>query len=75
MLDARPGERENTRVLALLPRAAELYRKQIEQGRGGDLVAVAKARTILRDMLGEIRLSPGEGGSLWASMQCSLPHY
>jgi hypothetical protein len=35
-------------------------------GLGGDSAAAAKARTILRDMLGEIMLSPGEDGSLWA---------
>lgn len=71
LLDARPVERENARVLAILPRAAELYREQIDQGLGGDYAAAAKARTILRDMLGEIMLSPGEDGSLWAeySMQ------
>jgi hypothetical protein len=50
----------------MLPRAAELYREQIDQGLGGDHAAAAKARTILRDMLGEIMLSPGEDGSLWA---------
>lgn len=66
LLNTRPAERENTRVLALLPRAAELYREQIDLGLGGDLEAAAKARTILRDMLGEIMLSPGEDGSLWA---------
>lgn len=66
LLEARPAGRENARVLALLPRAAELYREQIEQGLGGDVGAAAKARTILRGMLGEIMLSPGEDGSLWA---------
>jgi hypothetical protein len=66
LLDPRPAERENARVLALMPRAAELYREQIDLGLGGDLAAAAKARTILRDMLGEITLSPGEDGSLWA---------
>ncbi len=66
LLDARPAERENARVLAMLPRAAALYREQIDQGLGGDSAAAAKARTILRDMLGEIMLSPGEDGSLWA---------
>jgi len=35
-------------------------------GLGGDPAAAAKARTILREMLGEIMLSPGEDGSLWA---------
>ncbi|MGC8507884.1 MAG: recombinase family protein [Thiomonas sp.] len=66
LLEARPESRENARVLARLPRAAELYREQIEEGLGGDPAAAAKARTILRDMLGEIMLSPGEDGSLWA---------
>lgn len=64
--DVQPTERENARVLAMLPRTAELYRKQIDQGLGGDPAASAKARTILREMLSEIMLSPGEGGSLWA---------
>jgi hypothetical protein len=66
LLDVRPAEHENARVLALMPRAAELYREQIDLGLGGDPAAAAKARTILRDMLGEIMLSPGEDGSLWA---------
>ncbi len=66
VFDVQPTERENARVLAMLPRTAELYREQIEQGLGGDPAASAKARTILREMLGEITLSPGEGGSLWA---------
>jgi hypothetical protein len=66
LLDVRPAERENARVLALMPRAAELYREQIDLGLGGDPAAAAKARTILREMLGEITLSPGEDGSLWA---------
>jgi site-specific DNA recombinase len=66
LLSSQPTESENTRVLAMLPRAAELYRAQIDQGLGGDPNAVAKARTILRSMLGEIMLSPGEDGSLWA---------
>jgi len=39
LLEARPAERENARVLAMLPRAAELYREQIDQGLGGDPAA------------------------------------
>lgn len=66
VFDVQPTERENARVLAMLPRTAELYREQIDQGLGGDPTGSAKARTILREMLGEIMLSPGEGGSLWA---------
>src|SRR5581483_6344985 len=63
VFDMQPTERENARVLAMLPRTAELYREQIDQGLGGDPAAAAKARTILREMLGEIMLSPGESGS------------
>lgn len=66
ILEVRPAGRENGRVLTLLPRAAELYRDQIEQGLGGDPAAAAKARIILWEMPGEIMLSPGEDGSLWA---------
>lgn len=66
LIEARPAERENARVLAMLPRAAELYREQIDQGLGGDPAASAKARTILRKLLGEIVLVPGGDGSLWA---------
>jgi hypothetical protein len=46
--------------------SAEVYREQIDLGLGGDPAAAIKARTIPRDMLGEIMLSPGEDGSLWA---------
>jgi hypothetical protein len=49
-----------------MPRAAELYREQIDLGLGGNPAAATKARMILRDMLGEIMLSPGEDGSPWA---------
>jgi hypothetical protein len=35
-------------------------------GLGGDPAAAARARTIVRELLGEIMLSPGEDGSLWA---------
>ena len=66
VFDVQPTERENARVLAMLPRTAELYREQIDQGVGDDPAASAKARTILREMLGEIMLSPRDGGSLWA---------
>ena len=48
----------------MLPRAAELYRDQLAQGLGGDPAASAKARVVLREMLGEIMLSPVEDGSL-----------
>lgn len=50
----------------MLPKAAELYRKQISDGLDGSPEAAAKARTILRDMIGEIRLQPTSDGGLWA---------
>ena len=50
----------------MLPKAAEIYRKQITDGLDGNPEAAANARTILRDMLGEIRLQPAADGRLWA---------
>ena len=51
----------------MLPRAAEAYRRQIEQGLDGDPRAALKARVILRDLFGgKIRLVPESDGSLWA---------
>jgi hypothetical protein len=45
-----------------------MYRDQINKGLGDDPRATMKAWVILRDLLGGmVRLSPGEGGSLWAS--------
>jgi site-specific DNA recombinase len=72
VFDVQPTERENARVLAMLPRTAELYREQIDQGLGGDPAASAKARTILREMLGEIMLSPGRADHCGRSTRCSL---
>jgi len=70
LLNTRPAERENARVLALMPRAAALYREQIDQGLGGDPAAASKARTILRDMLGEFTLSPAKTAHSGPSMEC-----
>lgn len=59
--------RHGAQILSILPRAAELYTQQINLGLSGDREAIARARPLLRELLGgEIRLSPGEGGSLWA---------
>jgi hypothetical protein len=58
-----------------MPRAAELYREQIDLGLGGDLAAAAKVGTVLRYMLGEIMLSPGEDGAhCGPSIRCSRQH-
>lgn len=68
-LQARqPSAKESARVLSMLPRAAELYRRQVTNGISGDPREALKARVTLRSLVvdGKIVLSPGEGGSLWA---------
>jgi hypothetical protein len=68
LLAARPQAKSKARIGAMLPKAAELYRKQIELGLSGDTRATAKARLILRDLVGPVTLTPGpEKGVLWAS--------
>ena len=51
----------------MLPKAADAYRRQIEQGLDGDPRAALKARVILRELFGgKIRLVPEADGALWA---------
>lgn len=57
---------ESAKVLAMLPRAAELYRRQIDAGLEKDPELAQKARLILRELLGPIQLRPEPDGSLWA---------
>jgi site-specific DNA recombinase len=55
------------KVFAMLPRAAEAYRRQIALGLEGDPRATLKARSILRELFGgEIRLIPEPDGGLAA---------
>ena len=63
----QPVIKHSVTLLALLPKAAKAYLKQIDEGLSGDSRAAAKGRMILRDMLGPIRLAPGTDGSLWSS--------
>jgi hypothetical protein len=54
-------------VHAIVPRAAELYRRQITQGLDGNLESARKARLFLREWFGgKIRLQPLEDGGLAA---------
>ena len=62
-----PQARPQTKIVAILPKAAAMYVKQIDEGLAGNPRAAAKSRLVLRDMLGPIVLSPGRDGSLWAS--------
>jgi hypothetical protein len=48
-----------------LPKAAELYRQQVKAGLEGNPDAMAKARPIPRDLLGDIQLKPEGDGPLW----------
>ena len=63
---ARPVAKAEAKVLAMLPRAAAMYRQQIAQGVDGDARATMKARVILRELFGgKIALKP-KGRELWA---------
>jgi hypothetical protein len=58
------------KLLNMLPSAAELYRRQIALGLDGVHPQImAKARLAIRELLGPIRLEPGEDGSLWAAYE------
>lgn len=65
---AQPAAKQSARVPSMLPKAAALYRQQIQQGIGRDNRAVMKARHILRDLMGPVTLTPGPAkGELWAN--------
>jgi DNA invertase Pin-like site-specific DNA recombinase len=56
-----------SKALAVMPRAAELYRRQVAQGLDGNQQAAQKARTFLREWFGgKIRLEPLADGGLMA---------
>lgn len=66
-LTARTVASDGTKIISLLPKAAEYYGQQISLGLDGDPRAAAKARPIVRELLGgKVELVPGEDGSLWA---------
>jgi len=59
---------DGAKIISLLPKAAEYYGQQIAAGLDGDLRAAAKARPIVRALLGgKVELILGEEeGSLYA---------
>jgi hypothetical protein len=60
----------SAKLLSILPNAAELYRRQISLGLDGAHPQIMlKARLALRELPGQIRLEPGENGSLWAAYE------
>ncbi len=55
------------KVLSILPRAAELYRRQVALGLDGNPQAALKARVFLREWFGgKVKLEPQAGGGLIA---------
>jgi DNA invertase Pin-like site-specific DNA recombinase len=64
----QPQSRQAAKLLSIVPRAAELYRRQINAGLDGDPRAALKARVALRELFvgGKIDLQPEPDGSLWA---------
>ena len=55
----------SAKVLSVLPRAAELYKRQVEAGLDGDPREAAKARVVLKEMFGRINMCR-EGEKLYA---------
>jgi site-specific DNA recombinase len=66
--DQQPGSTvPMSKALALMPRAAELYRRQVALGLDGNPQAAQKARLFLREWFGgNIRLEPLADGGLMA---------
>src|SRR5450432_3789845 len=67
LLAGMPEATQSAKILTVLPEAAALPRRQIEDGLDGNPRAAAKARVILRPLFGAlIRMCPEPDGSLWA---------
>jgi hypothetical protein len=63
----QPVAKASAKVLSILPRAAELYRRQVAQGLDGNPREALKARVFLREWFsGKIRLEPLPDGGLIA---------
>jgi site-specific DNA recombinase len=67
LLAARPAEPAQAGVFGLLPKAAAAFCKVVKSGLAGHPEATAKARVVLRGLVGRIDLQPRLDGSLWAS--------
>jgi hypothetical protein len=67
---AQPAAKESAKLIAMLPNAADRYRKQINLGLDGDPREALKARVVLRKMVKkDIVLEPDGEGGLWASYE------
>ena len=62
-----PSMANITRLIAMLPSAAEDFREQIKQGLAGDRAASMRARIVLRQLFGgQIKVLPDQGGGVYA---------
>lgn len=67
---ALPEAKQSAAILSAFPKAAALYRQQIEQGLDGDPRAALRARVILRKLFnGRIVLRPSPDRGLWAEFE------
>lgn len=66
LINAQPVALHSAKIVAAIPKAADVYRRQIERGLENNPREAAKARVILRDLLGPIQMCPGPNGTLWA---------
>lgn len=63
---AQPETRALAKIHSMLPKAAPMYLRMIDQGLAGDARAAAKARILLRNYLGPITISTDDKG-VWAA--------
>jgi len=76
LAEAQPAAQASAKILAMLPTAAELYRKQVAQGLDGDPRAALKALVFLREWFtGKIRLEPLPDGGSWPTGLNSLRRF
>ena len=65
----QPSAKLSAKILAALPKAAELYRSKITRGLDNDPQAAMEARRILRKMMTDIRCVPDKDGGLYAEYE------
>jgi hypothetical protein len=57
---------QSMQIQSVLPRAAEMYRRQVNEGLNGNASAAVKASEVLRELFGDrIDLKPEGEGELW----------
>ena len=67
LAEQQPDAMVSAKILAMLRKAAEVYREQVALGLDGDPRASLRARVFLRELFsGEFRLVPDENGGLVA---------